>query len=105
MRTYLTIILIGLVSGFIGILPLLRKKADKYSVLSAFVLFLLLPYIVYHLNLPWAVWWWKGMVTGVALVLPLAIASGRGNSRYIFPLLLMAVVVGAFISFLGHFLL
>ena len=40
MKTYLTIILIGLVAAFIGILPLLRKKADKYSLLSAFVLFL-----------------------------------------------------------------
>lgn len=105
MKTYLTIILIGLVSGFIGILPLLRKKADKYSILSAFVMFLLLPYIVYRLNLPWAVWWWKGMVVGVTLMLPLAIAAGRGNSRYIFPLLLMAVIVGAFVSLLGHFLL
>ena len=44
MKTYLTIILIGLVSGFIGIIPLLRKKADKYTVLAGFVLFLLMPY-------------------------------------------------------------
>lgn len=105
MKTYLTIILIGLVSGFIGIIPLLRKKADKYTVLAGFVLFLLMPYIVYHLNLSWAQWWWKGMVVSLALALPLVIASGRGNSRCVFPLLLMSVVVGLFISFLGHFLL
>lgn len=105
MKTYLTIILIGLVSGFIGIIPLLRKKADKYTVLAGFVLFLLMPYVVYHLNLPWARWWWKGMVVSLVLSLPLIIASGRGNSRCVFPLLIMSVVVGLFISFLGHFLL
>ena len=36
MRAYLTIILIGLVSAFIGIIPLFKRKADKYTVLSAF---------------------------------------------------------------------
>lgn len=43
MRAYLTIILIGLVSAFIGIIPLFKRKADKYTVLSAFVLFLIMP--------------------------------------------------------------
>lgn len=105
MREYLTIILIGLVAAFIGIIPLLRKKADKYSVLSAFLLFFIMPYVVFHFNLSWAQWWWKGMVISGVLALPLVIAFGRGNSRCAFPLLLAAIVVGAFISFLGHYLL
>lgn len=105
MKTYLTIILIGLVSAFIGIIPLLRKKADKYSILSAFFLFFIMPYVVYHLNLPWAQWWWKGMVTTTVLAMPLVIIFGKLNSRCVFPMLLMSVIVGAFISFLGHFLL
>ena len=46
MRAYLTIILIGLVSAFIGIIPLFKRKADKYTVLSAFVLFLIMPYVI-----------------------------------------------------------
>ena len=85
MREYLTIILIGLVAAFIGIIPLLRKKADKYSVLSAFLLFFIMPYVVFHFNLPWAKWWWKGMVISGVLALPLVIAFGRGNSRCAFP--------------------
>lgn len=105
MKVYLTIILIGLVSGFIGILPLLKKKADKYSLFSAFLLFFMMPYIIYHFNLSWAQWWWKGMVISVALSLPLVIASGRGNTRCVFPLLIMSFLVGLFISFVGHYLL
>lgn len=103
MRAYLTIILIGLVSAFIGIIPLFKRKADKYTVLSAFVLFLIMPYVVYHLSLPWTQWWWKGMIVSAVLTLPLVITSGRGSSRCAFPLLLASVVVGAFISFLGHY--
>ncbi len=99
MRAYLTIILIGLVSAFIGIIPLFKRKADKYTVLSAFVLFLIMPYVVYHLSLPWTQWWWKGMIVSAVLTLPLVITSGRGSSRCAFPLLLASVVVGAFISF------
>lgn len=105
MKENLTIILIGLVAGFIGILPLLQKKADKYSSLAAFLLFFMMPYIVFHFNLPWAQWWWKGMVISGVLALPLVFSFARGNSRCMFPLLLAAVIVGAFISFLGHYLL
>lgn len=105
MREHLTMILIGLVAGFIGILPLLKKKSDKYSLLSAFLLFFMMPYIIFHFNLSWAQWWWKGMLISGVLALPLAISFARGNSRCFFPLLLAAVLVGAFISFLGHYLL
>ena len=87
MRAYLTIILIGLVSAFIGIIPLFKRKADKYTVLSAFVLFLIMPYVVYHLSLPWTQWWWKGMIVSAVLTLPLVITSGRGSSRCAFLLL------------------
>lgn len=104
-KLYLTIILIGLVAGFIGILPLLRRKADKYTLFSAFLLFFMMPYIIQHFHLPWAQWWWKGMVVSGALALPLVIALGRGSSRCAFPLLLASIVVGAFVSFLEHFLL
>ena len=84
---------------------LVAKKEHKYTVLSAFVLFLIMPYVVYHLSLPWTQWWWKGMIVSAVLTLPLVITSGRGSSRCAFPLLLASVVVGAFISFLGHYLL
>ena len=105
MKIYLTVILIGLVSAFIGIIPLLKKKADRYSLIAAFLLFFMMPYIIFHLNLPWAVWWWKGMVVSGALALPLVITSWRGSSRCAFPLFLVSIVFGAFISFLGHYLL
>lgn len=105
MKSYLLILLIGLVAGFIGIIPLLRRKVDKYSILSAFVFFLLMPYTVYHMRLPAVEWWLKGPLVTFVLILPLVIAAAKGYRRCIFPLLLMALVVGALISFLGHFLL
>ena len=81
MRAYLTIILIGLVSAFIGIIPLFKRKADKYTVLSAFVLFLIMPYVVYHLSLPWTQWWWKGMIVSAVLTLPLVCLLYTSGSK------------------------
>lgn len=101
MRSYLIIILIGLVAGFIGSLPLLRAKADQYSVLGTFVLYLMMPYIIFHMNLPGIQWWMKGSIISLALVFPLVIAIRKS----VFAMLIMAVVVGAFITFLGHYLL
>ena len=105
MKIYLIYTLIGLVSGFLAIIPLLNKRADKYSVLSTFVMFFMVPYIISHIRLPWAVWWWKGIVVAGALALPLSIMSMKGSSRCAFSLLLTAMGVGAFISFLEHYLL
>lgn len=101
MRSYLIVILIGLVSGFLGSLPLLRAKADQYSILGVFVLYLMMPYLIFHINIPVAQWWLKGSVVAFGLVVPLTIAVKRAA----FQMLLMAIVVGAFISFLGHYLL
>lgn len=105
MKENLTIILIGLVSAFISIIPLLRKRADKYSLCSTFILFFMMPYVVFHFRLPWAQWWWKGMLISGVLSLPLMIALGKGNFRLLFPLLVAAIFVGAFISFVGYYLL
>ncbi|MDR1755391.1 MAG: hypothetical protein LBR65_00290 [Culturomica sp.] len=105
MKGYLLIILIGLVAAFVGILPLIRRKADRYLYLAAFVFYLIMPYVVYHISVPGIPWWLKGAVVTFFLSLPLAVSAGRGNKRCVFPLLVMSVVVGAIITFLGHFLL
>ena len=59
------------------------ENCHGITVLSAFVLFLIMPYVVYHLSLPWTQWWWKGMIVSAVLTLPLVITSGRGSSRCI----------------------
>lgn len=105
MRSHLIVILIGLVAGFTGIIPLLRQKADKYALMAAFLFFFMMPYTVYHVHLSGVQWWLKGVVVTLALVLPLVIMMGRGYKRCAFPMLLTAAVIGFFISVLGHYLL
>lgn len=105
MKDYLTILLIGLVSAFIGIVPLLKIRADKYTLFSVFLFYFLMPYLIYHVQIPGLRWWLKGSAVTLVLVLPLVIAQGRGYKRAAVSMLLMALLVGAFITFVGHYLL
>lgn len=105
MKSNLIVILIGMVAGFIGIIPLLRQKADKYWVLALFLFYFMMPYVVYHIGVPGIRWWLKGAVVTLVLVLPLVVAAGRGYKRLVFPMLIMSAVVGFLITFLGHYLL
>ena len=47
MREYLLIVLIGLVAAFVGIIPLLKKRVDKYTLFSVFLFYFLMPVVVY----------------------------------------------------------
>lgn len=105
MKSNLIVILIGVVAGFVGIIPLLRQKADKYWVFALFLFYFMMTYVVYHITVPGVRWWLKGAVVTLALVLPLVIAAGKGYRRFMFPVLLTSVIVGFLITFLGHYLL
>ncbi len=105
MKSNLIVILIGLVAGFLGIIPLLRAKADKYGLFASFLFYFMMPYVIFHMRLPGVQWWLKGSVITLLLGLPLVISAGRGYKRCMFPMLLSSVIVGAFITLVGHYLL
>jgi hypothetical protein len=44
-------LLTGIVIGTIDILPMLRMKLDRFAIASAFVFYLIVPFIVYNTNL------------------------------------------------------
>jgi len=105
MKGNLIVILIGMVAGFIGIIPLLRQKADKYWVFALFLFYFMMPWVIYRIALPGVHSWMKGAVVTLALVLPLVIAAGRGYKRFVFPVLITSVLIGFLITFLGYYLL
>lgn len=105
MKSNLIVILIGVVAGFIGIIPLLRQKADKYFIFALFLFYFMMPYVVYHIRVPGVRWWLKGAVVTLSLALPLVITAGKGYKRCVFPMLITSVVIGFLITFLGHYLL
>lgn len=62
MKEFLLTLLIGIAVGVIDILPMLKMKLDKYSISSAFIHFLIAPFIIFNTDLFGMTWWSKGGV-------------------------------------------
>jgi hypothetical protein len=104
MRNLLLILLIGIISGIIDILPMLKMKLDIHSVASAFIFYLIMPFIILNINLFGMAWWLKGAITAVMMAVPIIILVAKTETKSVIPMLVTAVVMGTIISLAGHFL-
>jgi len=103
MKTFLLTLLIGVVVGTIDILPMIRMRLDKYSIMSAFVFYLIVPFIVYNTNLFRMPWWLKGGVVTLLMALPVIIIVAKDGMKATVPILVMSVVLGTLIGVSGKF--
>jgi hypothetical protein len=103
MKTLLLTLLTGALFGTIDILPMLKMKLDKAAILSAFVFYLIVPFVIYNLNAPGMPWWLKGGVITLALALPVIIIVGKDGVSAAIPIIAMSVVLGTLIGVVGRF--
>ena len=104
MRTFLITLLIGIVAGGIDVLPMIKMKLDKYSIASAFVFYLILPFIILNIDLFGMAWWLTGGIVGIALALPVIIYVAKEDKKSAVPMCISSVVLGTIIGIAGHFL-
>lgn len=98
-------LLTGIVLGTIDILPMLKMKLDKYSILSAFVFYLIAPFIVYHTELFGMPWWLKGGAITLLLAIPIMILVAKDGIQTIIPMIVMSIVLGTLMGVAGKFVL
>ena len=103
MRTFLLTLVIGIVFGIIDILPMLKMKLDKSAILSAFVFYLLMPFVIYNTDLFGMLWWLKGGIITLLLALPVIILVAKDGIKPAIPIAAMSVVLGTFIDIVGRF--
>lgn len=96
--------LLGIVIGAVDVLPMIRMKLDRYSIVSAFVFYLLLPFMIMNIDLYGLVWWLKGFIA-LALALPTIIMAAKDDKSSVPPMVVMSVVLGTIISAIQHFML
>jgi len=48
--TFLLTLLIGIVAGVIDVLPMIKMKVDKYSCISAFIYYVIVPFVIFEVN-------------------------------------------------------
>lgn len=105
MKTILLTLLVGIAAGTIDILPMIKMKLDRFSILSAFVFYLIAPFIVYNTQLFGLPWWAKGSVVTLMLALPVIILVAKEGPKSAAPMALMSIALGFAIGAAGHFLM
>lgn len=102
---FLLTLLIGIVAGVIDVLPMIKMKVDKYSTLSAFVYYLIVPFVIFGIN--WFgddLWWLRGGVVAVLMAIPVMILVAKEDKKSPTAMTVMSIVLGSLIGVVGHFL-
>lgn len=105
MKIFLLTLIIGIVFGAIDILPMLNMKLDKFSIISAFVFYLIVPFMIYNTNLFGMPWWLKGGVITALLALPVVVLVAKDGIQAAVPIVVMSVVLGTLIGTVGRLML
>lgn len=104
MTTFLLTILVGLVAGVIDILPMLKMKLDKFSIVSAFIFYLIAPFIIFNMGVMNNIWFIKGGIIAFAMAIPVIILVAKEDKKSAIPVTTMSLVLGSLIGIAGHLL-
>lgn len=105
MKELFVTLLIGVVAGVIDVLPMIKMKLDNYSKASAFIHYLIAPFIIFNTGLFGMVWWLKGGVLNLLLAIPVIILAAKDDKKSALPMTVTSVVLGTAIGIVGHFVL
>lgn len=105
MREMLLTLLIGVIAGIIDVLPMIKMKLDKYSVSSAFVHYIIAPFIIFNTELFGMAWWLKGGVISLLLAVPTMILVAKDDKKSVVPMVIMSIILGTLVGVSGFFML
>lgn len=105
MNEFFVTLLTGVVAGVIDVLPMIKMKLDNYSKASAFVHYLIAPFIIFNTGLFGMAWWLKGGVLNLLLAIPVIILAAKDDQTSALPMAVTSVILGTAIGAAGHFVL
>lgn len=103
MNFFLTL-LIGIIAGVIDVVPMIKMKVDKYSTLSAFVYYLIVPFVIFGINWFENMWWLRGGVVSILMAIPVIILVSKEDKKSPIAMTIMSIILGSVIGVVGHFL-
>jgi len=93
--------LIGSFAGIIDIIPMLIQRLNKYAIVSAFVQWLVLGFIITHINIPNIDSWLKGLIVAVLVSLPVIIIVMQTDPKSAPIILVTSAILGSLVGFLS----
>lgn len=104
MKELLLTLLVGIVIGIIDVAPMIKMKLDRYALSSAFIFYLVMPFIIYNLDFLNNLWWLKGGLLTLVLSIPTTILIAKADKKGCIPVIIMSIVLGTIIGIVGHLL-
>ena len=101
---FILTLLIGIVAGVIDVLPMIKMKVDKYACISAFVYYLIVPFVIFGINWFGNLWWLRGGVVAILMAIPVIILVSKEDKKSPIAMTIMSIVLGTIIGVVGHFL-
>lgn len=103
MKIQIILLIVGLLTGIIDVLPMIKKKLDKFDCSSAFIFHFIMPTILYYFNANVS----KLIIGGLVYVicsLPMVIIVAKSDKKSV-PIILVSsfiigTICGTIISFL-----
>jgi hypothetical protein len=100
MENIILTLIIGIAAGIIDIIPMIIQKMDKYSIISAFVQWMVVTFVILNIDFGVANWL-KGLIVAVLMAAPIAILVAKKELKSIIPIFVMSAVLGSIVGFVG----
>lgn len=97
-------LLTGVVAGGIDVIPMLLKKLPKASCVSAFIQYVVVSLVIFHINLPGVPWWFTGSVGSLAMALPVLVLVAGKERKSVPVIAINALVLGFLIALVKYHL-
>ena len=101
---FLLTLLIGIIAGVIDVLPMIKMKLDKYSCLSAFAYYVILPFVIFGVNWFGDLWWLRGGFVAILMAVPTIVLVTKEDKKSPIMMAVMSIVLGSIIGVVGHLL-
>ena len=88
----------GLVAGGVDVIPMLLKKFPKASCLSAFIQYVVVAIVIFHIHLPGLSWWLEGALVSLAMALPVLVVVAEKERKSVPVIAVNALVLGVLIA-------
>ncbi len=100
MNNILIALTIGIIAGIIDVIPMILKKLDKISNLSAFahwvILGLIIPFVDWNIE-PWI----KGLILGELSAIPIMIMVYPKDKKALIPMIIFSAILGIGVAIAG----
>ena len=98
-------IIIGIVAGLVDVVPMIIKKLKKSACVSAFLQYVIVSFIIVHINIPGISWWIEGTLVSFLMTIPIVIIIAEHDKKAIPIILMNAIALGALISVAARYLI